>query len=391
MRYPRFWRAAALVCGLAVLLTAPVLVAEAAGTSANAAAPTATPEATQAYPAPGLAEASGLTASVLHDGVVWVVEDSGKPIVRAYDPSGAQVGSVRFAASDVFAGDNRDTESLAMGPGPTLWSADIGDNKGVRETVLVHTTPEPDELGDRVVTAVSYRFRFPDGPRDAETLLVDPVDGRAYIVSKSPLGGTLYAAPSELVGGQTHDLEEVQDISGWLTGGAFAPNGDSVALRTWGLRTTSIATIYDVVRDPGDGPVRLEQRAELGLPLQRQGESLAFTADGTALLAGSEGEEEPIWSVLIPPELLGAPGPQPSAPGSPETDDPATGTEPPGATDDPPGVSGTGSAEPADRSAAACRPVDPLECVRSGSGWVTAALVGLAAALLGGIAVLRRR
>ncbi len=391
MSWSEVRRVGVLACALVALVTAPAVMAGAAGTSAVAAVPTTTPEATQAYPAPGLAEASGLTASVLHDGVVWVVEDSGEPIVRAYDPSGTQVGSVRFEASDVFAGDNRDTESLAMGPGPTLWSADIGDNNLVRETVLVHTTAEPAELGDQVVTATSYRFRFPDGPRDAETLLVDPVDGRMYVVSKRPLGGALYAAPADLVAGETHDLTHVQDIPGWLTGGAFAPDGDFVALRTWGLRATSIATIYDVGRDPDGGPVRLEQRAEIALPKQRQGESLAFTADGTALLVGSEGEREPIWSVQIPPELLTAPAPQPSAPGSPETVATATGTEPPSETTAPPGASAAGSPGLADRSTAACGPVDPLECLRSGSGWVTVALVGLAAALLGAIAVLRRR
>lgn len=391
MTYPGIRRAAALGCGLAVLVTAPALMAVAAGTSAGAAAPTATPEATRAYPAPGLAEASGLTASVLHDGVVWIVEDSGEPIVRAYDESGVQVGSVRFEESDVFGGDNRDTESLAMGPGPTLWSADIGDNNAVRETVLVHTTPEPAELDDRVVTAASYRFRFPDGPRDAEALLVDPVGGRIYIVSKRILGGALYAAPADIVVGQTHELEYVQDIPGWLTGGEFAPGGSFVALRTLGRHTTSIATIYDVVRDPDGGPVRLEQRAEIALPEQRQGESLAFTADGTALLVGSEGRAEPIWSVPIPPELLTAPAPQPSAPGSPETVATATGTEPLSETTAPPGASAAGSPGLADRSTAACGPVDALECLRSGSGWVTVALVGVAAALLGAIAVLRRR
>lgn len=366
-------RVALLGCTVAALVA---VTGASGGASEGSAAPPLAPEATVAYPPFGLAEASGLVASVLHDGVVWVVEDSGEPVVRAYDPSGAEVASVLFAASDVFAGDNRDTESLAIGPGPTLWSADIGDNNEVRETVLVHTTPEPAVLDGLVVTAESYRFRLPDGPSDAEVFLVDPVDGRAYLVTKNALGGVMYAAPTELVVGQTHDLEYVQEVPGWLSGGDFSPDGALVAVRTLGLGTTSIASIYGVVRDPGGGPIGLDPRAEVRLPAQEQGESLAFTADARALLVGSEGADEPIWSVPIPPEVLDVSTPRPSEP-SPAT----AGASPPDDT----------AADQADRSTADCRPTNPMACLRSGSDWVAVVLVGLAAVLVGAIAVLRRR
>lgn len=318
--WPRAAVVAAVIGSLA--LWAPV-----AGTTDSSAARAAVgdpqPAATRAYPALHLAEASGLTASVLHPGVVWVVEDSGDPVVLAFDTTGTQVGSVLFEASDVFAGDNRDTESIAMGPGPTLWSGDIGDNNAARETVLVHTTPEPAALGDHSVTPLSYRFRYPDGPRDAEALLVDPLGGRAYIASKGVFGGGLYAAPEQLVPGATHDLRLVQEVPALVTGGEFSPDGSLVALRTWDPTGAGTAHLYDVVRSAPGEPVALEHRAELTLPRQQQGESLTISQDGSALLVGSEGGSEPIWSVPLPAGIVVAAGATASPIGAPS----AAGTE----------------------------------------------------------------
>ena len=101
----------------------------------------------QAYPPLGLAESSGMAASSLYDGVVWVVEDTGVPpldlpVIHAFAESGAEVGSVTLEGWN-----NRDIEALSMGPGRMLWVADIGDNRAVRESVVVHTFAEPDTLG----------------------------------------------------------------------------------------------------------------------------------------------------------------------------------------------------------------------------------------------------
>src|SRR5688572_26858017 len=69
---------------------------------------------TVAYPPLGLAESSGMAASGAHEGVVWIVEDSGEPpdelpVIRAFTPVGDEVGSVTLAGWN-----NRDTEALSM-------------------------------------------------------------------------------------------------------------------------------------------------------------------------------------------------------------------------------------------------------------------------------------
>jgi hypothetical protein len=283
----------------AAALSIAAVIAPAA---ASASEPAATP--TIAYPPPGLAEASGLVASTQHPGVVWVMEDSGDPVVRAYDASGRLAAAVTMTPADgdadTWGGDIRDTEALALGPGPKLWVADIGDNSEIRETVVVHVLPEPATLGPTTEPAVSYRFRYPAGPRDAETFLVDPVDGRAYVATKGFLGGGLYAAPAELTPGATHDLTLVQNIPAIVSDGAFSPDGTHVVLRTVSLGTETTAYVYEVDRGAAGEPIRLgSEPATISLPAQAQGESITYTADGSALLIGSEGTDEPIWSVPL--------------------------------------------------------------------------------------------
>ena len=55
--------------------------------------------------------------------------------------------------------------------------------------------------GDTDVDAPSYELVFPEGPRDAESLLADPATGRLYVVSKGVFGGAVYAAPGRLSAG----------------------------------------------------------------------------------------------------------------------------------------------------------------------------------------------
>lgn len=276
------------------------------------------PTATVAYPATGLLEGSGITASVRHPGVVWVMEDSGDPIIHAYGPGGADAGSVTMlptGADDTWGGDIRDAEALAMGPGPTLWVADIGDNDAVRESIVVHEVPEPAELGASSAHVASYRFTYPAGPRDAETYLVDPVDGRAYIVTKGFLSGGLYTAPLELTANATHALTFVQNAPAIVTDGSFSPDGSQVVLRTASFGLGAVAYVYDVQRGNSGEPIHLApDPVEIAMPDQEQGESICFTLDGTALLTGSEGVDEPIWSV---PLTTGSRTPGHSATGPP--------------------------------------------------------------------------
>jgi len=237
---------------------------------------------------PALVESSGLAVSGRHDGIVWTHPDGGTVArVMAVDESGDTVATVTLDGIDPY-----DPEALAPGTdGRSLWLGDLGDNLEQRPDVSVFQFTEPRELADRTVRATWFRFTYPDGPHDAEALLVDPSTGRLLVATKALGGAGLYRAPPQLVteDAGTNRLERVADVPSLVTDGAFLPDGRFV------LRSYTTAYVYD---RPG------HQVASAPLPRQPQGESVA-AADGPSgspgsLLVGSEGKESAVYRVPVP-------------------------------------------------------------------------------------------
>ena len=121
---------------------------------------------------PRLAELSGLVA--VGDQLL-AVNDGGDQVAVHLLDAACQVVDVRTAAVDPY-----DPEDLALGADGTVWLADTGDNDGNRPTVALLA------LRADGTTSV-YRLTYPDGPHDAEALLLAP-DGTPYLVTKEVLG-----------------------------------------------------------------------------------------------------------------------------------------------------------------------------------------------------------
>ena len=255
---------------------------------------------------PALEESSGLAASQLHDGAFWSHPDGGDVAeVMAVDDRGRTVATVRLRGVDPY-----DPEALAPGSmpdgRPALFLGDIGDNRARRPDISVFRFAEPQRLVDQTVARTWWQLAYPDGPKDAEALLVDPRDGRIWIATKDVFGGGLYRAPPRLRTDRVNALERVGDVPGLVTDGAFLPDGRFV------LRSYTMAYLYD-------GPNRLSSRSLL--PDQPQGESLAV--DGDRLLVGSEGRKSAVYSV---PQPGGDPSPEASASASGSASAPAAET-----------------------------------------------------------------
>ncbi|HEX6675556.1 MAG TPA: hypothetical protein VF486_11075 [Actinomycetes bacterium] len=292
---------------------------------------------------PRITESSGLAASQLHPGVVYTHNDSGDAArVFAVGPDGRVLATLRLAGVQA-----RDWEAIAAGRDgrgqPALFVGDIGDNRGTWPSVAVFRISEPAALRNATVPAVRYRLRYPDGPRNAEALLVDPRSNRLYVASKDPVGGGLYEAPARLRSDQVNMLRRVASVPSWITDGAFSPDG-----RTFVLRGYLDAYVYTA------SGRRLDS---FSLPAQEQGESVSYTRDGRDLLVGSEGADSPVWRVRLPAAAQ-PPDDTASRPGAPAS----------------PGGAGPGGVVAAAR--------------RAGSGVLL--LVVLAAAVVAGL-VLRRR
>ncbi|MGW6917496.1 hypothetical protein ACWGB8_27235 [Kitasatospora sp. NPDC054939] len=266
---------------------------------------------------PRITESSGLAASIRHPGVHWTHNDSDDgPCVYGVDATGRTVARLTLRGVQP-----RDVEAISTGPDGRLYLGDIGDNLGGKwPEVWIYAFAEPAELRDQTVDTVRYKVRYEDGPRDAEALMVHPVTGRAYIASKNQGGGALYQGPEKLAATGVNTFRRIADAP-WVTDGAFSPDGTRLVLRGY-----FSATLY---RWRDGAPARL---AALTAPFQRQGESVSFSADGRAVLYGTEGKGSEVWRAPLADDQLPdtvrptAEPPAPSAaPGA------AAGTATPGA------------------------------------------------------------
>ncbi|GAA4204619.1 WD40 repeat domain-containing protein [Streptosporangium oxazolinicum] len=246
-----------------------------------------------------ITESSGLAVSPTGKDVYYTHNDSSAgPVFFAVGPDGRTRATftLRGAAS-------RDWEGMAASVDPrtgrgVLWFADIGDNlEGAWPDISVYKVAEPTALSDAVVSAVRYRFRYEDGGHNAEGIMVHPLTGRLYIVTKQ-FAGAVYQAPKRLRTDRVNVLRKVGSAPIMATDAAYAPDGSSFVIRTY-----FSATVY---RAPG------EQIARVTMPELRQAESITYTRDGRYLLTGSEGSRSPVYRVPLPREVLGEAAPEPT-------------------------------------------------------------------------------
>jgi hypothetical protein len=207
--------------------------------------------------------------------------------------------------------DPTDVEALAPAGDGSVWVGDIGDNAGERTSVSVTRVSvvgvEPQ--------MPSYELVYPEGPRDAESLIADPATGRLYVVSKGVLGGTLYAAPERLSAGKPNRLEEVAPVLGIATDAAFFPDGRHLIVRSY-----TEAAVYSWPD--------LTEVGRFGLPDQQQGEGIAVSVDGT-IYASSEGLHAPVLRIALPAAVQRAMEPAPPSASLTPTPTPSA-TPPPG-------------------------------------------------------------
>jgi hypothetical protein len=243
-----------------------------------------------------ITESSGLAVSPTHDGVYYTHNDSAAtPTFYAVDGQGRTRATFQVRGAQA-----RDWEAMAATKDPrtgrgVLWFADIGDNlDGAWPNVSVYKVTEPRTIADATLPATRYRFRYADGARNAEGLMVHPRTGRLYVVSKE-FSGSVYAAPQELRTDRVNVLRKVASAPLMATDAAYAPDGSSYVVRTY-----FSATLY---RPSG------ETIGRVTMPELEQAESIAYTSDGRSLLAGTEGPRSPVYRVPLPAGSTPTPSP----------------------------------------------------------------------------------
>jgi hypothetical protein len=294
--------AAALTAGAAVL-GVPGIAAAAGSSTASPSAATS-PAAVPTPPAgtrtlcqvtdPRLPEISGLVA-VGHR--MLVMNDGGDQLVVYVLDTSCRVVAVHTAAVDPY-----DPEDLAVGADGTVWFCDTGDNLERRSTVALLAL-RPDGR-----TAI-YRLTYPDGPHDAEALLLPP-DGTPYVITKEVLGNSgVYRPTRGLVDGGTVPMAKVAGLQFGLTGTPGGPVGRAGELMVTGgavstdgrwlaLRTYTDAYVWPLTGS--DVPHALAGKPErIALPSARQGEAISFSGDDRLLVA-TEGLPGAVSVVPVP-------------------------------------------------------------------------------------------
>jgi hypothetical protein len=271
-----------------------------------------------------LNEISGMAASRRSPGVLWVHNDSGNDAaVYAVRSDGVYLGKYVLPGAHAV-----DWEDMAIGPGPSLSSdylyiGDTGDNVHARPFVRVYRIPEPPVSPDQepVVRTSEppevFTLYYPGEPprrHDCETLLVDPLSGEIFLVTKDNTGADggdslVYRVPTPYETLETLILEEVARIHlgsslvYLVTGGDIAPQRNLLALRTYGLvwiwnmaPGQSLAEAF--LQPPCSGPAAGEP----------QGEALAFADAGYFTTSEWTGfDPQPIYYYAQEQEYEGEP------------------------------------------------------------------------------------
>ncbi|MDH3577306.1 MAG: hypothetical protein OEO71_05745 [Gammaproteobacteria bacterium] len=158
---------------------------------------------------PNIREASGLARSQREENVFWIINDNGaKEWVHAINPRGKRIGEFDLKKSDNV--DWEDLASFSIDGKPYLLVADIGDNDAKRKSRTLYVVEEPVAAkNEKKKVAWQVDFKYPDGPRDAESVAVDIENQRALVLTKRNTPPVLYEVP-------LHPADDKKVTAKWL-------------------------------------------------------------------------------------------------------------------------------------------------------------------------------
>jgi hypothetical protein len=259
-----------------------------------------------------LIEASGIARDPRREDLFWLHNDGGSDaLLFGVDTTGTVLVTARIA--DI---SNRDMEDVTVGRCGSDWCVylgDIGDNRSRRSSVRIHVLPLPalpdpehtagersretDTIHQELTALASWELEYPDGPRDAEGLLVDDSRGELLVISKGRRSAGVVLYSIDLAGfdqgdGEIRTLNRVGRLaipvggstSQLVTAADLSPDGTTLAVRSYAslhLLPWSGAALQDTTLVP--------YSALLLFAFEPQGEGVTWGADGESLYLASEG------------------------------------------------------------------------------------------------------
>jgi len=263
--------------------------------TATAMAQTAKPEILGNLSTDKVREASGIASSIPLKGCYWTHNDSGnKPEVYLLNSKADLISTFKLTDTG-----NRDWEDIAEGIGPEkgksyVYVGDIGDNSGVRKHIRIYRFPEPEKLPAEhvAVTPDVLTLKFPNGPRDAESLMIDPISKQIYIISKREREVSLYKTNQLFFNnGDKATLEKLVKLPyTWVTSGDISKDGHHIVIKT-------LTTIYYWHRNSNESVEQAMAKPAKELPyvIEKQGEGVTITPNNDGYVTISEGKNAPVY------------------------------------------------------------------------------------------------
>ena len=195
-----------------------------------------------------VSESSGICASRINPNVIWTLNDySNHHSLYAINVIDGSITHHPIAKAN-----NYDYEDIACGPGPIpnvgyIYAADIGDNSAKRgkryfsgrlliNPITIYRIREPNLStlqGSELTQWEKLKLEYPDGPHNAEAMMIDPVSSRIFILTKS--SGTIWVTPESWGAGPARmTLTKVGSIKAMpdlLTGIDISPDGKEIVVK----------------------------------------------------------------------------------------------------------------------------------------------------------------
>ncbi|HRP57094.1 hypothetical protein [Agriterribacter sp.] len=252
-------------------------------------------------------ETSGLAASSVNKGMLYIHNDSGDTsrffLISA---DGTLKAIYTFKANPLIKHGVADCEDMAVSTGPKgesyVYIGDIGDNNAKRKHIIIYRVKEPklkhsaDAFSGTVKVDALY-LKYPDGPRDAETLMVDPVEKLFYIVSKREDSVSVYTAPLLFKRNDTVMLVKKATLffeggnnGKWISGGNISKDGSRVLLKNY-------LNVFYWKRKDKEPLWQLLKMVPRKMPykVEQQGEAIDFAAEGNGYYTISEGVHPEVY------------------------------------------------------------------------------------------------
>lgn len=240
---------------------------------------------------PLLTEVSGLASSIANPGMFWVNNDSGdEPRIYLIDSAANLIAIVRLEGAE-----NRDWEEVAIGKGPDpnlnyVYVGEIGDNLAQYPTKHIYRIADfkvqrSNKVLDTLITAVDHlEVKLPDGQRDSEAFVVDPVSNNIFLFSKREKEINLYEIDSWARGDHFTEAKFLLKLPfTQITAADISPDGSELLIKNY-------ENVYYWTRDISKPFISIFDRSARVLPYiqEPQGESIAFDIYGKGYFTTSE-------------------------------------------------------------------------------------------------------